>query len=153
MDDLQFLTYSQDQVGLAQPRRYWLVVACAEHVRRGQGGGFVQAGHGRAAPLRRLSPGDGVVCYSPSQEMAQKDGFQSFTAIGFIRPGDAYLADSGMFRRDIDWLEADDQPIRPLLDWLDFTQTPNWGYALRFGLIEMTEADFAFLQYVMTGAA
>ena len=44
----------------------WLAVASAEHVRRGRQGGFMQVNHGKAAPLRRIKPGDFVVYYSPS---------------------------------------------------------------------------------------
>jgi len=130
--------------------RYWLAVACAEHVRRGRQAGFMQVNHGKLAPLRRLSPGDGIVCYSPSLRMGAKDGYQSFTAIGFVRAGEPYLSEQGMFRRDADWLAAAEHPIRPLLDWLDMTQDRNWGYQLRYGLLEMSEADFDFLRHIMT---
>lgn len=133
--------------------RYWLGVACAEHVRRGRAGGFMQVNHGKLAPLRRLSPGDGIVYYSPSQHMGAKDGFQSFTAIGFMAPSAPHVGEGGMFRRDVDWLAAAEHPIRPLLDWLDFTQTANWGYSLRFGLIEIPAVDFDFLRHVMTQPA
>ncbi|MGZ3297892.1 MAG: EVE domain-containing protein, partial [Asticcacaulis sp.] len=122
----------------------------------GRAGGFAQVCHGKGAPLQRMHPGDGIVYYSPSQLMGQKDGFQSFTAIGRIAPGEPYRKE--MFpgfipwRRDVDWFDAVEHPIRPLLDWLDFTQDRNWGYALRFGLIEIPEVDFDFLLHVMTQA-
>ena len=39
------------------------------------------------------------------------------------------------FRRDVDWAEARETPITPLLGRLDLTAgKPNWGYQLRFGL-------------------
>jgi hypothetical protein len=136
--------------------KYWLAVACAEHVRRGRTLGFAQVCHGRAAPLKRMSAGDGIVYYSPSQRMGDKDGFQSFTAIGTVRAREPYrvemFAGFTPYRRDIDWFEAAEQPIRPLLDWLDFTQAKNWGYALRLGVIEIPAVDFEFLQHVMTQA-
>jgi hypothetical protein len=135
-------------------RKSWLAVACARHVRRGRSQGFMQVCHGKGGPLNRIQPGDGVVYYSPSIEMGHKDGFQSFTAIGHVRPGAPYQAemapDFHPFRRDVDWLLAEEQPIRPLLDWLDFTREKNWGYALRFGLIEIPSVDFDFLVHVMT---
>ena len=133
--------------------RYWLGVACAEHVRKGRAGGFMQLNHGKPAPLRRLSPGDGVVYYSPSQRMGARDGYQSFTAIGFVGPRPPYSGENGMFRRDVEWLAAAEHPIRPLLDWLDFTQGENWGYQLRFGLLAIPEVDFDFLRHVMTQPA
>jgi hypothetical protein len=38
--------------------KHWLTVARAEHVRRGQAEGFMQVCHGKAAPLKRIQPGD-----------------------------------------------------------------------------------------------
>jgi hypothetical protein len=134
----------------------WLVVASADHVRRGREGGFVQAGHGKAAPLRRMAPGDGVVCYSPSRIMGEKDGFQSFTAIGRVREGRPYQAemapDFKPWRRDVAWMEAVEHGIAPLKEWLEFTTDKSWGYKLRLGLIEIPKVDFDFLVHVMTQA-
>jgi len=48
-----------------QPQN-WIAVASAEHVRRGQSEGFMQVCHGKAAPLRRVRPGNRVVYYSPT---------------------------------------------------------------------------------------
>lgn len=136
--------------------RYWLAVASAEHVRRGRAEGFMQVNHGKLGPLRRMQPGDGIVYYSPSLKMGVKDGFQSFTAIGRLRDREPYqgvmAAGFQPFRRDVAWIEAREQPIRPLLEWLDFAQGPNWGYALRLGVIEIGAADFDFIQHVMTKA-
>ncbi len=136
--------------------RAWLAVASADHVRRGRSEGFMQVCHGKSAPLRRISAGDGVVYYSPSQRMGEKDGLQSFTAIGHVRADAVYQVDMAPgfspFRRNVDWLEAVEQPIRPLLEWLDFTADKNWGYALRFGLVELPVVDFDFLVHVMTQA-
>ncbi len=133
--------------------RTWLAIASAEHVRRGRAAGFMQVNHGKLAPLRRIAPGDGVVYYSPSQVMGVKDGFQSFTAIGHVREGTPYQGEMGngfqAYRRDVDWLDAHEQSIRPLLEWLDFTADKNWGYSLRFGLVELPLVDFEFLQHVM----
>ncbi len=50
-------------------RAAWIAVACAEHVRRGREGGFMQVCHGKAVPLRRIQPGDGVAYYSPTREL------------------------------------------------------------------------------------
>lgn len=130
----------------------WLAVACAEHVRRGRMEGFMQVNHGKLGPLKRMQPGDGIVYYSPSEQMGVKDGFQSFTAIGVIKPGVPYqgymASDFQPFRRDVDWLDTPEQPIRPLLDWLDMTQDKNWGYGLRFGVLELSLADYDFLKHV-----
>lgn len=132
----------------------WLAVASAEHVRRGRAEGFMQVNHGKAAPLRRISPGDGVVYYSPPTVYRQKDGLQSFTAIGRVREGELYAGVMGdgstPFRRDVDWAMAVEAPIAPLLDQLDLTAgQPHWGYRLRFGVLKVSRHDFALIAEAM----
>ncbi|TIM15581.1 MAG: EVE domain-containing protein, partial [Mesorhizobium sp.] len=126
---------------------YWIAVASAEHVRRGRAAGFMQVNHGKAAPLRRVKPGDGIVYYSPNTVLGEKDGLRAFTAIGIVREGEPYQGDMGAgftpFRRDVAWAKAEEAPIKPLLDRLDFTMAKsNWGYQLRFGLFEIGDHDF-----------
>ncbi|MBZ9853851.1 EVE domain-containing protein [Mesorhizobium sp. CA13] len=133
---------------------YWIAVASAQHVRRGREGGFMQVNHGKAAPLRRVQPGDGIVYYSPTTILGEKDGLRAFTAIGTVREGEPYQGDMGggftPFRRDVDWAAAGEAPIKPLLDRLDFTAgKPNWGYQLRFGLFSVSAADFAVIAEAM----
>ena len=54
------------------------------------------------------------------------------------------------FRRDVDWLDAHEASIRPLLESLSFTQgKSNWGYAFRFGLIKVTEGDMTLVEQAM----
>jgi len=127
--------------------RPWIGVASAEHVRRGRSKGFMQIGHGKGAPLRRLSPGDGIADYSPTEVYGQTDRLQSFTTIGHVRPGEVYKGDMGggfmPFRRDVAWLAAREAPIAPLLERLEFTAgKSNWGYQFRFGLFSIRAADF-----------
>lgn len=134
--------------------RHWIGVASAEHVRRGRGEGFMQIGHGKGAPLRRLSPGDGIAYYSPTAVYGQSDRLQSFTAIGHVRQGDVYKGDMGggftPFRRDVDWLPAREAPIAPLLQRLEFTAgRSNWGYQFRFGLFPISAADFRCIAEAM----
>jgi len=136
---------------------HWIAVASAEHVRRGRKDGFMQVNHGKAAPLRRVKPGDGIVYYSPTTVLGEKDGLQAFTAIGTVRQGEPYQGDMGSgftpFRRDVDWAQAGEMPIKPLLDRLDFTAgRSNWGYQLRFGLFEISDRDFHLIADAM-GAA
>ena len=131
----------------------WLAVASAEHVRRGRAGGFMQVCHGKAAPLRRIEAGDGVVYYSPSTVMGGNDGLKSFTAIGWVRKGDPYQFDIGSgfqpFRRDVDWAASHETPIAMLLERLDFTTGRNWGYQLRLGLCPLSEHDFRLITEAM----
>lgn len=54
--------------------RHRIAVASAEHVRIGRAGGFMQVGHGKLAPLRRIAPGDRVVYDSPATTLGGQDG-------------------------------------------------------------------------------
>jgi len=132
--------------------KYWIAVASAEHARRGKAG-FMQVNHGKAAPMRRISPGDGVAYYSPTETFGGKDRLQAFTLVGRVKPGDIYEGQMGGWaahRRDVAWAEAQDAPIAPLLDTLEFTKGQrNWGYKLRFGLFEITGADFEVIATAM----
>jgi EVE domain len=131
----------------------WITVASAEHVRLGVEGGFMQVCHGKAGPLGRIKPGDGVTCYSPSRTFGGADRLQAFTAIGTVGEGKPYLSDMGgfrPFRRDVAWARATLAPIRPLLDLLEFTaRDPSWGFRLRFGVLTIGEHDFALIAHAM----
>jgi EVE domain len=114
----------------------------------------MQVCHGKAAPLQRISPGDGVVYYSPTQVFQAADGLQSFTAIGFAKDHPPYRVDMGHgftpFRRDVAWAAANSAPIRPLLDNLDLTRgVRHWGYSFRFGLLGISCADFITISAAM----
>jgi hypothetical protein len=136
---------------------HWIAVASAEHVRRGRREGFMQVSHGKAAPLRRIKPGDRVVYYSPTVTLGGKDRLQAFTAIGTVNDGERSVFDMGNgfkpYRRDVAWAHADEAPIEKLLDRLEFTAGKrNWGYQLRFGLFPISAADFRLIAESM-GAA
>lgn len=127
--------------------KFWIAVASAEHVRCGREGGFMQVCHGKAAPLRRVLPGHGVVYYSPTTTFGGKDRLQAFTAIGTVREGEPYVAEMGggfrPWRRDVEWLPTRDAPIRLMLDTLSFTAGhASWGARLRFGLLLINGDDF-----------
>jgi hypothetical protein len=140
-------------------KRNWLVVAAAEHVALGLSGGFVQVCHGKHSPLRRIQSGDRVVCYSPnrcyspSHAQRSKDRLQAFTAIGTVQDGAPYQADMGggfhPFRRDVAWHEAEPTPLAALQGVLAFMQGKNWGYRLRQGLVEISDADITAIAEAM----
>jgi hypothetical protein len=135
--------------------RYWIGVASRDHVMRGVAGGFCQLGHGKAAPVKRLKPGDGIVYYSPREKLGAGEPLQAFTAIGEIAPGEAYVADQGggfhPVRRDVRWhRDARDAPIRPLLEVLDLTRgKANWGVLFRRSAIAISAADFSRVALAM----
>ena len=132
----------------------WIAVASAEHVRLGRSQGFIQVSHGKAAPLRRIQPGDRVVFYSPTEAFRGKDRLRAFTAIGIVKEGGPYRAEmSGgfsPFRRDVAWQTAKETSIEPLLEQLEFTSDKrNWGYQLRFGLFEISDVDMSRIARAM----
>lgn len=138
--------------------RHWIVVASAQHVQRGRTRGFIQACHGKAGPLRRMQPGDGVICYSPTETFGGSDRLQAFTGIGTVTNDHVYQVDMGggfhPFRRDVAYLDARAAPIRPLLNELALTRgNRNWGSRFRFGLLPITANDFQKIAEAMNARA
>jgi hypothetical protein len=134
--------------------RFWIAVASADHARRGAQHGFMQACHGKGGPLHRLRAGDGLVYYSPTRAFGGKERLQAFTTIGFVKDERTYQADLGdgvtPFRRDVSYVAAREASIAPLLDRLAFTRgKTNWGSAFRFGLLEISKADFDTIAQAM----
>lgn len=136
------------------PSRSWIAVASAEHVAIGRALGFMQVCHGKAAPLRRIAPGDRVITYSPTSRFGGRDRLQAFTAIGTVCDRAPYqVAMTEGFRpwrRDVRWHVSQEAAIRPLLDRLLFTGGgANWGYRFRFGLFEIAGEDAAVIASAM----
>lgn len=136
--------------------RYWVGVASKEHVSRGVAGGFCQLCHGKAQPLKRMSVGDWIIYYSPKELFEEATPCQKFTAIGEVVGSEVYPFE--MFpgfiphRRDIRFLQATDTPIRPLLEQLDFIKDKSkWGYAFRYGHLEIPKSDFELIATKMLG--
>lgn len=136
--------------------RFWIGVASREHVRLGVAGGFSQLCHGKAHPLKRMAVGDWLIYYSPKERFEANAPCQKFTAIGKVVGHEVYPFEMfpGFvpYRRNIDFLEADDAPIRSLIDQLSFIKDKNrWGYAFRFGHLEIQRADFEIISTGMLG--
>lgn len=134
--------------------RHWIAVASAEHVALGRSCGIMQVCHGKAAPLRRITPGDQVIYYSPVSRFGGKDRLQAFTAIGTVINAMPYQVEMAAgfrpWRRVVQWHAASAAPIRPLLGRLAFTGNgANWGYLLRFGLFGITGEDAALIATAM----
>ncbi len=134
-------------------RRYWIGVASADHARAGAAQGFAQLGHGKHAPVKRLSQGDGIVYYAPKSSLTEGVSVQAFVSIGAVT-SEAYRAsqppDFMPWRRDVDYFDAREAPIRPLLDSLSLSRGgKNWGMVMRRGLVEITEEDFLAIAAAM----
>ena len=134
----------------------WIAVASAEHARLGRDAreGFMQVGHGKLAPLKRLSAGDCVAYYSPSVVFGIKDDFQSFVSIGVVQQGEPYAFDMGNgfvpFRRDVLYSSSSEISILPLLDQFEFVENrQRWGYKFRFGMFEVSERDMRLIALAM----
>ncbi len=127
--------------------RYWVIVASKNHVQNGVRFGIAQANHGKAAPLKRMQVGDGILYYSPKVEFEGSEKLQAFTAIGQVTGNEVYQFDMGggfiPYRRDVKYFECQDAPIQELIPALTFIENKqSWGYHFRFGFFEIPKTDF-----------
>jgi hypothetical protein len=127
--------------------RHWVIVASKNHVMNGVRWGIAQANHGKAAPLKRMQVGDGVLYYSPKLEFEGDEKLQAFTAIGRVTGETVYQFDMGggfvPYRRDVKYMDCVDAPIQPLIPALTFIENKtSWGYLFRFGFFEIPKVDF-----------
>jgi hypothetical protein len=121
----------------------WLCVVQREHVLRGVELGIVQTNHGVRSGIQRMSPGDGLVYYSPKTAYPDGDPLREFTAIGVVAEGDPWQSVTGLWRRAVTYTTAHSTPIAPLLDVLELTRgTKNWGMIMRRGQVEISQHDY-----------
>jgi len=137
-----------------ESQQYWIAVASKDHVMRGVTGGFMQANHGKKAPLQRTKPGDWVIFYSPKQALELDGKCQAFTAIGQVADEGIYQVnlsdDFAPFRRPVQFHEAKEVSILPLINDLDFIQNKkSWGYPFRVGFFEIGRNDFELIRHQM----
>ena len=116
----------------------------------GVAGGFSQLCHGKPQPLKRMTVGDGLIYYSSKEKFGEPMLCQEFTALGEVAGRGVYPFEMfpGFvpYRRDIRFHEADDVPIRPLIERLAFIKDKaRWGYAFRFGHLEISRDDFELI--------
>lgn len=135
--------------------RFWIAVACREHVLRGVEGGFAQVCHGKCGPLQRMRPGDWLAYYSSVERLGEKAPCRRFTAVGIVGAREAYefamFETFVPFRRDIEFFrEAHDADVTPLIHRLSFI--PNkarWGFPFMRGFFEVPERDFCVIADAM----
>ena len=134
----------------------WIAVASADHARRGRDErvpGFMQVGHGKLAPLKRVKPGDRVAYYAPTVAYGAAERLQCFVSIGIVQPGEPYTRGMGGFvpyRRDVLYLPAREASILPLLDDFEFVENRSrWGYKFRFGLFAISDHDIGSIAHIM----
>jgi predicted RNA-binding protein len=128
-------------------QKYWIVVASKDHVNIGKKLGVVQANHGKASGLRRMSAGDYVIFYSSKNNFENKDPYKKFTAIAKVKEGDVYKgymsSGSEPYRRDVEFIPSEEADIIPLIPKLTFIRKKeSCGFVFRFGLFEIPKEDF-----------
>lgn len=128
---------------------HWIGVAVAEHIHAAVAGGFIQLGHGKQAPLKRLSPGDQIVLYATKQSLDDGTAVNSFVAVGEIDDEEIRQVSQTdcfhPFRRGVTYdVSVNPVSIRPMLSELDLTKERgrHWGMALRQSLVKISENDF-----------
>lgn len=134
---------------------YWINVVSRDHVQRGAAEGFTHANHGKPWALKKMQRGDWIIFYSPKTAFTDGEPLQAFTAIGQVIDDEPYQAemspDFHPWRRDVDFKQSHEAPIRPLIDELDFIENKqSWGYKFRFGVIEIGEKDFLTIAKAMS---
>jgi hypothetical protein len=131
-------------------QKFWIGTVSKEHVERGKASGFAQLCHGKQSPLKRMQPGDILIYYSPNERYGEKSPYQCFTALGVIIDRPVYQIEMSSdfipYRRDVRYLQTIDAPIKPLIPQLSFIRDKNkWGYVFRFGVLQISCADFIFI--------
>ncbi|KAA1258169.1 hypothetical protein LF1_06840 [Rubripirellula obstinata] len=139
--------------------KFWIGVAVLDHIESAVAGGFVQLGHGKEAPVRRLSDGDGIILYATRQSLEGGDSVSSFAAVGRVvgdevkqvRQSDCFEP----FRRDVQYDDnVSPVAVRPLLELLSFTRGKgnHWGMAFRRGSFAIPQDDFDLIRDAMKDA-
>src|SRR5258708_38299045 len=136
----------------------WLNRVRRGDVEGGVRGRFTQANQGKPNMLRKMALGDWIVFYSPKTVYPDGEPLQALTAIGQVADDEPYQAemapDLAPWRRNVDFLECTETPIRPLIDQLDFIEDKaRGGYKFRFGVVKISDHDLDVIRSAMTSPA
>ena len=136
--------------------KFWIGVASRDHVQLGVAGGFCQLCHGKERPLKKMGTGDWIIYYSSKEKFSAAMPCQQFTAIGEVVGDSAYPYQMSpgfvAHRRDIQFMNCLPVDIRPLIDQLSFIHNKTqWGYAFRFGHLQISPDDFQLIANRMLG--
>lgn len=135
--------------------RYWIAVACAEHVERAIKDQVIQVCHGKQAPLKRMNAHDGIIYYSPTVKFQGEEKCRCFTALGMVTAEEPYLfkmtQDFIPWRRKVIFIPSRSVPIEPLITRLTFiVNKQKWGYPFKRGFFEILKEDFDLIKEAMT---
>lgn len=137
--------------------KFWIGVACKEHVKNGVKLGICQFCHGKLIPVKRLSKGDFIIYYSSKVTIEGSELYQKFTVIGEVIDDAPYQVDMGNefrpFRRNVKYFTAQDIDIKPLVPLLSFIKNKSsWGYVFRHGFLEIDQESFEAIAKEMIGS-
>ncbi len=129
----------------------FIVVASRDHIQTAKEGNFIQAGHGKKAPLQRLDAGDRLACYSPRMQFGEPEKCQRFTALGQVADDTVYQVQMREnfhpYRVDVTFENCREVDIHPLLRELQFVENEDaWGLYVRRGLFEIPDHDFRLIR-------
>ena len=135
--------------------KHWINTISKDHVMIGKESAFVQAGHGKEAPLKKIQAGDYMIFYSPKTSLQNGKPVQAFTAVAKIKQGDVYQVvvneNFQPYRRDAVYEPCQEVSIKPLVEQLEFiTNKQHWGLRFRSGLFEINQHDFELIYGLMT---
>lgn len=130
--------------------KYWINTVSEDHVLKGVEGGFTQANHGSPKNLKLMQNGDFIVFYSPKTKLKNGEPLQKFTAIGRIMDDEPYQVkmteDFHPFRRNVEFYDCNQTPIKPLLSELSFIKNKQrWGFSFLRGMFQIPEQDFKLI--------
>jgi hypothetical protein len=76
---------------------------------------------------------------------------RDFRPVGYMQVGQFDMGDGFVpWRRDVAYVHAQEAPILPLLEELEFVEDRSrWGYKFRFGLFEVGDADMHRIAHAM----
>ena len=134
--------------------KYWINTISKDHVMVGKQEGFVQAGHGKEAPVKKLQQSDRLIFYSPKTSLQDGKPVQAFTAVAKIKDDNIYRVvvneNFQPYRRNAEYENCREVPIKPLIEQLEFiTNKKHWGFKFRSGLFEINQHDFELIYGLM----
>jgi len=134
--------------------KYWIAVACREHVLGGIKLGVCQVCHGKQSPLALMTENDWIIYYSPTMRFGEKLPCKKFTAIGKVlakAPYQFQMSDDFIpWRRDVAYAPAKEVAIEPLIDSLSFIKDKKrWGFPFRRGVFSVPYSDFLIISKEM----
>ncbi|MDN5896295.1 MAG: EVE domain-containing protein [Nocardioides sp.] len=119
-----------------ETRQHWIIVASREHALRGVGDGYVMANHGKRSPLARMSPGDGILIYSPTTTYPHGEPLRAIVIVGEVTGAEPEPSTVivGGFRRAASLREIEPLPLGEIREHLPVSR-------IRFGFFELSPVD------------